>query len=567
MKRGPRGLAGGQSFPGRGSFARQNNPKRERYIVKKALLITGGRHHPFETCAPMLVDALRKANVCEAKIADAKALTRLDEYDLVIIYACPVQLTAAQEKNLCGFVRQGGGLIGVHSANVVDEGSEDYLEMIGSKLITHGPICEITVNITAEHDITRRVDSFRVTDEIYLCEKRTRRFEVLADALWQGERQPMAYVRSYGKGRVFYTALGHDERAIGHPMFQRMVAKAVRWVTKQAERKPVRCGIIGYGGAFNMGKHHADQIRAAGMQVTAVCDIDPARLEVARQEQGDDVALYDRVSDLASAEDVDLGVVITPHNVHCENTLELLTRSKHAVVEKPFCITADEATRMIDAARANGVMLSTYHNRRWDPDFITIRHIIESGLIGEVFHIEAYSGSYGHPGYWWRSHKPISGGAIYDWGAHFMDWILNIMPGKVESVYGFFHKRVWHDVTNEDQTQAILRFTGGRYAELQLSSIAAAGKEKWRILGTKGAIHSTWEPPIHVAQYVNGKLEHIDVPFLQPEPNAYYRNIAEHLMCDAPLAVTPESARRVIAVLEAAEISSKKGMPVEVPGE
>jgi predicted dehydrogenase len=134
-------------------------------------------------------------------------------------------------------------------------------------------------------------------------------------------------------------------------------------------------------------------------------------------------------------------------------------------------------------------------------------------------------------------------------------------------VYGFFHKRVWHDVTNEDQTHAILRFEGGRFAELQQSSIAAVGKDKWRILGTQGAVRATWDSPVHVTSYVRGKAEHIDVPHLSPEPNAYYRNIAEHLLCGAPLSVTPESARRVIAVLEGAEISSKQGMPVPVPHE
>jgi predicted dehydrogenase/type 1 glutamine amidotransferase len=535
--------------------------------VKNALLVTGGRHHPFETCAPILAEALKKGNVCEATIADTKALTRLAKYDLVIMYTCGTKLTPAQEKSLCEFVKGGGGLVGIHSANVIDEGNDGYLEMIGTKFITHGPITEITVNLVADHQITERVDSFKITDEFYLCQKRTRRFQVLADALWQGQKHPMAYVRPYGKGRVFYTGLGHDERAFNHLMFQRLIGKAVRWVTKQLEAKPTRAGIIGYGGAFSMGRHHAGQIRDAGMQVTAVCDLDPKRLEVAREELGEEVSLYDNLIDLANSEDVDLGIVITPHNVHCANVLELVTCGKHAIVEKPFCITAEEATRMIEAARANGVMLSTYHNRRWDADFITIKHIIDSGMIGEVFHIEAYAGGYGHPGYWWRSHKPISGGAIYDWGAHFMDWILNLMPGKVESVYGFFHKRVWHDVTNEDQTQAILRFQGGRYADLQQSSIAAAGKEKWRILGTKGALHSTWEAPIHVTSFVRGKPEHIDVPYLQPEPYAYYRNIAEHLLCGAPLAVTPESARRVIAVLEGAEMSSKCGMPVEVPHE
>ncbi|MGQ9732195.1 MAG: ThuA domain-containing protein [Candidatus Zipacnadales bacterium] len=535
--------------------------------MKNALLVIGGTYHPFETCAEILSATLKASNVCKTTIADRKALTRPEKYDLVIMYTGGGKLTPTQEKNLCEFIKTGGGLVAIHASNVMDEANASYLEMIGTRFVSHGPISEFTVHVKPGHQITNRVDTFRVTDEFYICEKRTKRFEVLATGLWHGEEHPMVYVRPYGKGRVCYIAMGHDERTFRQPMFQRLVGKAARWVAGEQEANPVRAGLVGYGGAFNMGRSHASQLREAGLEVTAVCDLDPDRLEVAREEQGDSVGLYTDVAEMAAAEEVDMGIIITPHNVHAANALEFLSRGKHAIVEKPFCITVEEATHMIDVARANNVMLSTYHNRRWDADFITLKHIIDSGLIGEVFHIEAYSGGYHHPGYWWRSHKPISGGAIYDWGAHFMDWILNLMPGRIESVYGFYHKRVWHDVTNEDQCQAILRFEGGRYAELQLSSIAAAGKEKWRILGTQGAIHSTWEAPIHVVSYVSGREERIDVPFLKPEPNGYYRNIAEHLLCGAPLAVTPESARRVIAVLEYAEKSAACGMPVEVPYE
>jgi scyllo-inositol 2-dehydrogenase (NADP+) len=535
--------------------------------VKKALLVIGGTYHPFEACAEILSSHLRGQGIAEVAVtSDRKALTRLDKYDLVIMYTCAGKLTPAQEKRLCAFVEGGGGFVGIHAANVMSEENADYLEMIGSRFVTHPPITQFTVNVTRDHQVTRRIDSFRVVDEFYICEKRTKRYQVLATALWQGQEHPMVYVRSYGKGRVCYIAMGHDERTLGDPMFLRLVGKAVQWAANERESKPVRCGIVGYGGAFNMGRHHADLIRAAGMEVSAVCDIDQARLEVAREEQGEEVALYSSLVELAEADDVDLGVVITPHNVHAENVLELLNRGKHAIVEKPFCITAEEATRMIEAARANGVMLSTYHNRRWDADFITIKHIIESGMIGDIFHIEAATGGYRHPGYWWRSHKPISGGAIYDWGAHFMDWILNLMPGKIESVYGFYHKRVWHDVTNEDQCQAILRFEGGRMADFQISSIAAVGKDRWRILGTQGGLRSGHDV-IHVVSYVRGKEERIDMPYLSPEPNAFYRNIADHLMAGAALAVTPESARRVIAVLEHAEKSAACGVPVEVPYE
>jgi len=286
---------------------------------------------------------------------------------------------------------------------------------------------------------------------------------------------------------------------------------------------------------------------------------DKGRLKIAEKEFPE-VKTYPNVEKMLSDDIVDLGVVVVPHNVHGKVTLSLLGAGKHTVVEKPFAITTEECAEMIKLAKKKKVMLSVFHNRRWDGDFVTIKKIIEQGLIGEVFHIETYAGNYAHPGYWWRSEKSISGGASYDWGAHFIDWILNLMPGKVETVYGFYHKRLWFDVTNEDHCQIIIRFEGGRYADFQISSLSAIGKPKWRILGTKGALVLNYgEDKINVVTFVRGYQEELRVPFTENEYIRYYINIADHLLTGEPLQVTPESALRVIGVLELAEKSAKSG--------
>jgi predicted dehydrogenase len=446
--------------------------------------------------------------------------------------------------------------------------NQAYMEMLGSHFVAHGPTMEFEVSISAtDHDTTRRVSSFKVVDEFYILERKTQEFQVLATGTWEFKSHPMVYVRPYGKGRVFYTAMGHDQRAFENPAFQKLIYRAVRWVIGQKEGKPIRCGIVGYGGAFGMGKFHADTIRSIpGMAVTAVCDLDTARLQLAKEQQPG-VATYTDVKDMAGDAEVDLGVIVTPHNTHAAVALELIAACKHVVCEKPFSLTIEESTAMIDAARAKAVMLSTFHNRRWDGDFVAIRKIIGDGLLGEVFHIEASIGGYAHPGLWWRTHKPISGGGIYDWGAHFVDWILNLMPGKIESVYGFFHKRVWFDVTNEDHCHAIIRFEGGRSADFQVSSIAAVGKPKWRILGTKGGLTYNDGDTIDVVTHVGGTREVRTVGVMKIKWDAYYLNVADHLLTGDALAVTPESARRVIAVLSLAEKASQTGQPQPVPYE
>jgi predicted dehydrogenase len=268
---------------------------------------------------------------------------------------------------------------------------------------------------------------------------------------------------------------------------------------------------------------------------------------------------------------VDVIVIITPHNTHAELAIQAANAGKSVVCEKPMCITAHEATEMIAAAKKNDVVLTVFHNRRHDGDFKALKEaIVEKKLIGDVFSIQAGFAGYHHPGHWWRSNKEISGGAFYDWGAHFLDWILNLLPGqKVVNVTGFFHRGVWSDVTNEDHVEAIVRFDSGAHVDLSFSSISAVPMPRWRILGTKGGI---WTDPAkngalmlhtqHEGIAVQGEIKNKDNDW-----DKYYRDLYAHMADGAPLDVTPESSRRVIAIIEAAEKSAKSGQAEPVPYE
>jgi len=539
--------------------------------MKKALVMIGGGYHKFASCGAILAERLKAYGSADCTVNDDRdAFLRLDDYDVVIVYAQGGKLTVAQEQSLCDWVAAGGAFVGIHCASDCFMENERYMEMVGSQFATHGPITEFRVEMAdAEHDATRNIEPFTITDEFYILKPRTAKpLHTIMTGSWQHQTQPIGYVREYGKGRMFYTALGHDERAFNHPSFIKLIHRGIFWATRSIKSGPVWVGLVGYGPSFNMGKLHADSIRGAkGFEVIAVCDIDPVRLDVAKEEQPS-VKTFDDARKMAASGDVDIAVIITPHDSHVSIALDLLNAGVGVICEKPFSLTRDEATQMIDAARKKNVLLTTFHNRRWDADFLTIRKVIAEGLIGEVFHAEAFFGNYKHPGYWWRSHKPISGGAIYDWGAHITDWILNLMPYKMQTVTGFFSKRVWHDVTNEDHCKVVIRFEGNRTAELEISHLAAVGKHRWRILGTKGGLTSHFEPPVKVTSHIHGLPENIDVPYVTSNRDVhYYQLLADHLLAGEPIPVTPESARRVITVLELAEKSSQSGKAEIVPGE
>jgi len=327
----------------------------------------------------------------------------------------------------------------------------------------------------------------------------------------------------------------------------------------------INCAVVGYGPSFNMGKFHADMIsKTSGLKLVAVADVDESRLEAAKKDFPG-IATYKNVDDLLENKDVDLVTIVTPHNTHAPLALKALNSKKHVIVEKPMCITTKEADEMIKAAKENNVMLTVFHNRRLDGDFLTLKEIIESGIIGEVFHIEVFLGGYAHPGHWWRSDKKISGGAMYDWGAHVVDWVLNLVKDEVLDVSGYFYKLVWNDVTNEDHTEALIRFKNGVIANVQISNIAIVQKPRWRILGTKGGILDIGGGNFKL--YVNFQNRNFEtlVGSKKTDYSLFYTNISEHLREGKELIVKPEEARKVIAVIEAAEKSSKVKSPVALP--
>lgn len=330
----------------------------------------------------------------------------------------------------------------------------------------------------------------------------------------------------------------------------------------------IRGAVIGYGAAFNMGKAHANMMeRTDGITCVAVCDIAPARTEAAKTDFPG-IRTYNKIEALLADDDVDIIANVLPHSLHCAPTVACLKAGKHVIVEKPMCVTIEEATEMITTAEEKGVMLSVHHNRRWDADFWTLHELVHSGVIGKVFNVEMWGGGYGRPNPdWWRSVKAISGGQFYDWGAHYLDWLLNIIEAPMINVTGFYQPNlVWDDITNEDHVQAIIRFADDTMANIQMSNIAKISGPRWKLLGSHGAIVSEGGQ-FHVLSEVEGQPKEQKVGFHGRPGPSYYENIVDHLNNGTPLLVTPESARRVIAVMDLAEKSSKTHQSETVPYE
>ena len=201
-----------------------------------------------------------------------------------------------------------------------------------------------------------------------------------------------------------------------------------------------------------------------------------------------------------------------------------------------------------------------------------------------VSNIETFVGGFEHPCRAWHSEEAISGGAVYDWGSHHIDWILRWYGGPPSHVATTSHKRVWHDVTNADQVTVCMRWPDGREATFRQSDVAAVRRPKFFVQGTAGTVEGHYRPLQTEAVepgrgYVRRQAHHAEAPVelrvvrydsgiglvehaLPPAPSpgwGFHRNLADHLLLGEPLAVPPQQSRAVVAVLEGAQRAGSHG--------
>lgn len=163
---------------------------------------------------------------------------KLAHYDVLMIYGNHETLTPVQEKTLLGFVEGGKGLVAIHSASAMFPASSAYGSMLGGKFERHGA-GEFTAEIVrSDHPVTQGLTSFSTWDETYVhtahnSENRT----VLMERVDGDGREPWTWVRTQGKGRVFYTAYGHDQRTWSQPGFHKLIEQGTVWAAPEGARR------------------------------------------------------------------------------------------------------------------------------------------------------------------------------------------------------------------------------------------------------------------------------------------------------------------------------------------
>jgi len=346
----------------------------------------------------------------------------------------------------------------------------------------------------------------------------------------------------------------------------------------------IKMAIIGMGG---MSGWHFSNIKEniKEIEIVAGYDINPDTCAKRAKEWG--VKVYDTPEELYADPEIELVLIATTNEVHAEYSIKCMEAGKNVVCEKPVTMSSAELEEVIKVRDKTGKFFSIHQNRRWDPDYMVIKKMLEDKTLRNPYTIKSsVHGS--HRLYGWRAFLPNGGGLLLDWGVHLLDQILDLMPDKVVSTYGHLHALPQSEV--DDAFTVMLRFESGCTAVIDISTNSYVVEPRWRVHSPEGtAIIEDWE--LHGRIVKQADPDEIDwtetviytaagptrtmlprpkdTTIVQDLPKVgdrswidYYRNVVGVLQGKAEQIVTAEQGLRVMKVIEAVFESSKTGVAV-----
>lgn len=291
--------------------------------------------------------------------------------------------------------------------------------------------------------------------------------------------------------------------------------------------------------------------------------------------------------ELLSDKNIDLIVVNTPDHTHYELAKKALNAGKHVIVEKPFVVESMDGEELIKIAEEKNLVLSVFQNRRWDGDFLTVKKVINEGLLGRLVEYEAHFDRYRNfiNKNTWKEEEGKGTGVLYNLGSHLIDQALVLfgLPELVNAnirafrdggkVNDYFDIRFEYPnfrvilkssyLVREPGPAYILNGTNGSFVkygtdpqeEMLNKGVRPVGKKWakerenfWGLLNTS----------------INGKDVRERIKTLQGNYNKFYNNVYKAIMGDEELAVKPGEALNVIRIIEMAIRSNREGRSIEL---
>ena len=349
----------------------------------------------------------------------------------------------------------------------------------------------------------------------------------------------------------------------------------------------IRVALIGFG--LGGAVFHAPLIATTpGMRLVSIVTGDAKRQARAREDHPEARVLSDVAELWAAPGAHDLVVISTHNSSHVPLALSAIEAELAVVVDKPLAASSADAERLIEAADGRGVLLTVFQNRRWDGDFLTLRHLLTEGAIGRPLRFESRFERWRpqrDPDAWRERGTPEeAGGLLFDLGSHLIDQAI-LLFGPPTHVYAELERRRPGAEVDDDAFVA-LAHRGGVRSHLWMSAVAAILGPRMRLLGDRGAFEKEGLDVQEDALAAGGQPGSPDwgrepaerwgtlatdegIRPVETEPGdygAFYAGVAEVLRTGAGPPVDPVDAVVGLRVIETAQRSAKDRTVEEFPG-
>ena len=327
--------------------------------------------------------------------------------------------------------------------------------------------------------------------------------------------------------------------------------------------------VVGFGG---MGSWHVSHLlKSDVMCLKGIYDIKPERREAA-YKQG--LAIYSTLEDVLKDKQIDLITIATPNDSHKEIAIKAMRAGKNVISEKPVTLSSKDLAEMVAVSKETGKLFTVHQNRRWDPDYLAVRKVIESGRLGDIVEIQSrVHGSHGIPGDW-RGKPEHGGGMVLDCGVHLIDQINQMNLG--EKKYASAHLDFITNKQVDDGFNAVITYKNGLRATVEVGTSNYINMPRWYVKGTKGTLlmqgfdgegkYVCWYKPTEkevvpvqlgvgasktMAPRDAETVQTFDIPKVKSDVHDFYRNVANAIDGKESQLITHEQLRQVMCLMEA----------------
>lgn len=289
---------------------------------------------------------------------------------------------------------------------------------------------------------------------------------------------------------------------------------------------------------------------------------------------------YESIEPMLADASIGAVLVSTPTSMHFEDARRALAAGKHAMIEKPMALDLPQARRLVSDAKQNNRVLSVFHNRRWDVDYLTVKDAIGGGNLGRVFNVESRIGQWAScvgpaARQWrpnWRNEAAFGGGGLYDWGSHLVDQLWRLLwPAKPLRLFAQLRGNVWSRDC-DDFARVLIDFDSGATGLVEINTTTTRPLPRWHIDASEGSAHSPFSVSYDTREWAKLSFVPADGSAPRLEPPAcgglseaeIWRRFARAVQGQGEPAVPAQSVLPTMALLDAARKSSSDGRAVEV---